>query len=134
MRFVFFVLLRACGVKKQTASFNSISAMSQAFPVSCQMSSPTDAVADLTVLGTPVPVAHSTVRQKPNQRTFVLTNPNVIPTPLSPLEQSTVIVPDNSQTKETNSLPNPSTNDSLGILNIRSMKGILYVQSMTQFI
>ncbi|KAA0190660.1 hypothetical protein FBUS_08520 [Fasciolopsis buskii] len=98
--------------------------MSQAFPVSCQMSSPTDAVADLTVLGTPVPVAHSTVRQKPNQRTFVLTNPNVIPTPLSPLEQSTVIVPDNSQTKETNSLPNPSTNDSLGILNIRSMKGL----------
>ncbi|THD21476.1 hypothetical protein D915_007169 [Fasciola hepatica] len=100
--------------------------MSHASPVVYRMNNPDDAVIDVTVLGTPIPVAHSTVSQKNKQRTFLLTNPNAIPKALPVLEQSTITVPESPRSKETTSLPHsyPPAKDSPSILNIESMKGL----------
>ncbi|VDP73668.1 unnamed protein product [Echinostoma caproni] len=88
------------------------------------MASPTEAVIDETVLGTPVPVAHSTISQKTKQRTYLVTNPNLIPVALPALEQSTDTLPASPQIEQ---LPEVMNSDpsktSPSILNIESMKG-----------
>ncbi|KAF7257516.1 hypothetical protein EG68_05262 [Paragonimus skrjabini miyazakii] len=75
-----------------------------------------------TILGTPVPVAHSTVSQRP-RRTYVVCKDETVPPALPALETSTYTIPEKLQVNQPGISSSSSANKD-SILNLDSMQGL----------